>query len=131
MKYLLWLFTVSFLSAQPVRVGGNGEKALIVVPMVGAGTFADPKRPAFVREAGMAFRFQVSDDGASAIVEVSPRGPLDLAKLEERLKTDARTKVFRPGKDRASDVLVELRKVKKDFDIDSFGKAGATLTPAN
>ena len=38
--------------------------------MVGAGTWADPKRPAFVREAGVPFRYQVSDDGTMALVEV-------------------------------------------------------------
>ncbi|MFN0106639.1 MAG: fibronectin type III domain-containing protein [Bryobacteraceae bacterium] len=75
-----------------------------------------------LREAGVEFRFEVSDDGATAIAEVSPRGPLELKKLESQLKTDARAKVFRPSKDKQTDVQDEIRKIKKDFDIELFGK---------
>jgi hypothetical protein len=88
------------------RVGGNGERFLVLVPMVGAGTFADPRRPAFLREAGVAFRYQLSDDGATAIAEVAPRGPLQMMRLEERMKGDSRVKVFKPHKDKAADVVV-------------------------
>ena len=99
---------------------------LLVVPMVGSGTLEDPKRPAFVREAGVAYRYQLSDDGASAIVEAAPRGPLEAQKLENNTKTDARVKVFKPSRDKRETVDVELKKLKKDFDLDSFGKGPET-----
>ncbi len=129
MRYFLAVLSLMAVSAQSARIGGNGERFLVLVPMVGAGTFEDPKRPAFLREAGVAFRYQLSDDGATAIAEVSPRGPLEMVKLEERLKTDSRAKVFKPHKDKAADVVTEVKKVKKDFDLDSFGKHGAGATP--
>ena len=84
MRYFLAVLSLMAVSAQSARIGGNGERFLVLVPMVGAGTFEDPKRPAFLREAGVAFRYQLSDDGATAIAEVSPRGPLEMVKLEER-----------------------------------------------
>ncbi|MFN0104739.1 MAG: hypothetical protein ACKV2U_21955 [Bryobacteraceae bacterium] len=123
---LLLLCAAAFVvSAQPARIGGSGERILVAVPMVGAGTWADPRRPAMLREAGVAFRFELSDDGATAIAEVSPRGPLELKNLESQLKTDARAKVFRPSKDKQTDVQDEIRKVKKDFDIELFGKGAS------
>ena len=125
MRYLFAVLSLVALYAQSARVGGNGERFLVLVPMVGAGTFQDPKRPAFLREAGVAFRYQLSDDGATAIAEVSPRGPLEMVRLEERMKGDSRVKVFKPHKDKAVDVVAEVKKVKKDFDLDSFAKHGA------
>jgi len=55
MRYIITVLSLMAAFAQPSRVGGSGERYLIVVPMVGAGTFEDPKRPAFLREAGVAF----------------------------------------------------------------------------
>ena len=40
------LITVGFLAvAQPPGMGGGGERSLVVVPMIGSGTGADPRRP--------------------------------------------------------------------------------------
>ena len=118
------------LSAQNVRFGEGGGKTLLAVPMVGAGTWADPKRPAFVREAGVPFRYQVSDDGTMALVEASPRNLAEMAKLAGLAKNDARAKVFRPEKDKKSDVEAEFKKLKKDFDPESFGRLAPQITPA-
>ena len=115
--------------AQAARTGGSGERMLVVVPMVGAGTWEDPRRPALVREAGVAFRYQVSDDGQTAIVEVSPRGPLDWKRVEESIRKEPRAKVFRPSKDKQDDVVFELKQLKKDFSIDSFGKGPEAVVP--
>lgn len=113
------------LSAQNARIGAGSGKTLLAVPMIGAGTWADPKRPAFVRESGVSFRYQLSDDGAMALVEASPRNLAEMAKLDGFVKNDARAKMFRPGKDKKSDVEAEFKKLKKDFDPESFGR----LTP--
>ncbi len=92
--------------------------------MVGKGTWEDPKRPAIVREAGVPFSFQSSDDGTMALVEVSPRNVLEMQKLEEQLKKEPRAKLFRPGKDKLADAVAEFRKWKRDFDPSTFQKAG-------
>ncbi len=118
---LFFVAYLSLLSGQNIRVGRAGQKALLAVPMVGTGTWADPKRPAFVRESGAPFRFQVSDDGTMALVEASPRNLAEMAKLEEFVGKDARSVLFRPDKHPVSLVIAEFKKLKKDFDPESFG----------
>ena len=110
------------LSAQNARIGEGGAKTMLAVPMVGTGTWEDPKRPAFVRESGVPFRFQVSDDGTMALVEASPRNLAEAAKLDGFVKNDARTKIFKSGKDKKADVEAEFKRLKKDFDPESFGR---------
>jgi len=53
------------------------ERVLLVVPMVGAGTYSDPRRPLFAPAPGErrtpngihSFSYEVSDDGKFALVE--------------------------------------------------------------
>jgi hypothetical protein len=118
------------LPAQNPRLNGGGAKTWMVVPMIGAGTYSDPRRPAFVREAGVPFQMQLSDDGTMALVEVTGRTPLELKRLEDRVKTDARARVFQAGKDTLSGVVTEFRKYKRDFDPESFGVPAAFRPPA-
>ena len=80
------------LSAQNVRFGEGSGKTLPAAPRAGAGTWEDPKRPAFVRESGVPFRYQVSDDGTMALVEASPRNLAEMKKLDGFDKSDARSK---------------------------------------
>ena len=122
-SYIPFLFTLFVtLSAQNARIGESRAKTMLAVPMVGTGTWADPKRPAFVRESGVPFRFQVSDDGTMALVEASPRNLAEAAKLDAFVKNDPRSKIFRPEKDRKADVEAEFKRLKKDFDPESFGR---------
>lgn len=110
--------------------GGAAPKALLVVPMTGAGTWEDPKRPAIVGESGAPFRYQVSDDGTMALVEASPRTIAEAETLTELTGKESRAKLFRPEKDRAADVATEFRKWKKDFDPTMFtGFPGAGKKP--
>ena len=129
MRYFhLFLVVVGLVSSafgQPPRVGGSGEKTLVIVPMTGAGTWADPRRPALPPDIGAAFRYVLSDDGNSAVVELSGGTPPQRQKLEAELTRDARVQVFRPSKDKKNDVEIEIRKIKKDFDISAFGKGPA------
>ncbi|MBM3758504.1 MAG: hypothetical protein FJW38_31595 [Acidobacteria bacterium] len=60
---------------------------------------------------------------------MAARGPLEMVRLEQRMKGDSRVKVFKPHKDKAADVVTELKKVKKDFDLESFGRMGAAVAP--
>ena len=50
-------------------------------------------------------------------------------KMETELRKDSRVKVFRPSTHKKVDVEKEIRLLKKDFDLESFGKgpAGAGL----
>jgi hypothetical protein len=125
----LWM-SLSVLPAQSARLGERSGKALMAAPMIGAGTWEDPRRPAFVQEARIPFQYQVSDDGTMALVEASPRNRAEMAKLEGLVKNDARAKIFRPEKDKKSDVEAEFKKLKKDFDPELFRRLGPQVTPS-
>lgn len=132
-KHFLRILTV-FLSAFPVyaqpRVDPNNtyERLLCVMPMVGSGTWDDPKRPQYApapsqvgpgnRGGIIAFHHQVSDDGNSALVEFVAT---DRAALSQILSiTDPNVKVFQKGKSKKDDIEKEFKKYKKDFDFNSF-----------
>jgi hypothetical protein len=122
--FLLSLLSFT-VSAQPSRVSGSGERVLLIVPMTGVGSWAEPRRPSIPRDAGLAFHYVLSDDGNMAIVEATALNPVKSQQIEAALKQDSRVKVFRPSKDKRADVETEIRKLKKDFDLDSFGKGPA------
>ena len=90
--------------------------------MTGTGSFKDPIRPLFAPTPTapnqvMAFSFQQSDDGKSAIVEFVARNPSDFRDIE----ADSRMKCFSRLKHKKEDVEKELKKAKKDFDFSKFG----------
>ena len=98
-----------------------------MVPMTGA---SGSKRPAFapspdeMRASGiLEFRYQVSDDGNSAIVEFVAR---DKAALK-RIATDSRVlQAFEKGKDKKEDIERELKRYRKDF---ALGPLVAPIAP--
>lgn len=106
------------------------ERIYAVVPMVGAGTYDDPRRPMFVvtdknrwrnRIAPqiIGYSYQVSDDGRLALVEFVARDPKALEPiLSSRL---ANIRVFRKTKVQRQLVEQEFRKHKRDFDWNKFG----------
>ena len=115
--------------------GSGGQKLLCVVPMVGAGTLDDPRRPMFTpgrSEAALApaasslgfaeapriqsFHAAISDDNASAIVEFVAHDPAAF----KDIKASSEAKVFDRQKNRASDVQGILQKYKKDFRLEQF-----------
>ncbi len=66
--------------------GHNYERVLAVVPMTGAGTAADPRRPPHAPAKAdangiVSFSYQVSDDGRFAIVELVARSRAALAPI--------------------------------------------------
>ncbi len=115
------------------------EQIIAVVPMIGTGTFQDPKRPLFTPGRGSAvlptvvppslgflqpprlegFTSTLSDDGQSAIVQFVAR---DRAAFKNILAAQAlgQVKVFDRHRDSLDAMLQELRKVKKNFDLASF-----------
>ena len=113
-------------------IGQTYERVVVVCPLIGKGTYADPRRPEIVpaklkhdakeREKAvgldvvMAYTWVPSDDGKSAIVEVVVR---DTAAMKEFLREAgkvAAVSLFERGKQTPAALDTELRKVKKDFD---------------
>jgi hypothetical protein len=104
------------------------ERITVVVPLVGAGTYADPKRPLFAPlpsepsnpEGIQSFEWLPSDDGKYAVVEFVA---FDRKALQPIL-TDARVvKAFEKGKVKKTDAESELKVYRKDFTFDAAGKA--------
>jgi hypothetical protein len=125
---------VSFSGPRP-DPAGIYERIICVVPMIGSGTYHDPRRPQFapaessVALAGntpgfaeapaiVAFHSVPSDDGLFAIVEFVAR---DRAAFKPILAANpSAVKVFERGKASKDDLLKELRKFKKDFTLESL-----------
>jgi hypothetical protein len=125
---LLAILLASGLMGQHNRVDSRNtdHRVLCVVPMVGQGTPADPKRPQYApwpptpnasRTAIVSYSHQVSDDGRFALVEFVAR---DRQAFDAIFK-DKSVKVFEKGKDKKEDIDKELKKFKKDFDLEKFG----------
>lgn len=92
--------------------------------MIGKGTPADPKRPQYTpwppsqkAKGIISFTSQVSDDGKFALVEFAA---LDDSAFAQILN-DKTVKAFEKGKASKADIVLELKKYKRDFDLDKFG----------
>ena len=117
------------VSAQKYNVSPRNmyERLVTVVPIIGAGTYADPKRPMYApllsqanplsRKGILAYSYQTSDDGKYALVEFVAQDP---AAFKDIL-ADASIKHFQKGKDKPDDIEKELKKYKTDFDFNRFG----------
>ncbi len=110
------------------------QRIICVVPMVGAGTLEDPKRPLFAPVSGLsenagesskgftdvakivAYHSVLSDDGTQAIVEFVARDRAAFAPLLGA-KRQGRIQLFDAIHGKPDEVLQELRKVKKSFDF--------------
>ena len=108
-------------------VHARKERIVAIVPMVGAGTWDDPKRPMFVpgrQEARgatpgiTAFRYQVSDDGRFAIVEFQAPSRRELKAILE--STASGVKALDPTRLTKAQAEAELKLLKRDFDLDRF-----------
>lgn len=118
------------------------QRVICVVPMVGAGTLDDPKRPLFAPVSSLAaaeeakpskgfaepaaiiaYHSVVTDSGNEAIVEFVARDRAAFAPLFEA-KNHNLIQLFDRAHLKHEDVLQELRKVKKNFDF-SMLRVGA------
>ena len=120
------------LDAQPRRHGvdmrNTHYRVIAVVPIIGAGTPADPRRPAYApaplagkavsRTGIIAFTWQASDDNKFALCEFVAAEPAALAPI---LADKSITVIFEKSKAKKDDVGNALKKYKKDFDLDTFG----------
>jgi len=118
------------------------EHIYAIVPIVGAGTVTDPKRPMFAPAQGVrsepadnaiaasrtprtgiiGYHAEISDDGKSAIVEfIAP----SLNDFKEILATsDSRIQVFRRGVQGKEVIEAAFKAQKKDFAFDRFVALG-------
>jgi hypothetical protein len=119
------LLTPLALSQHRVDPRNTNERVIAAVPIVGAGTPKDPKRPQYApwppsrgqaRTDIISYRFEPSDDGRFALVEFVARD----RKAFDAILKDKTIKVFEKGKDKKEDIEKELKKFKKDFDLDKF-----------
>lgn len=100
----------------------------MVVPIVGKGTWEDPRRPAYVKEMGAEYRWVESDDGRMAIVEVKVEGVgLERAEAVKSAAGKAGVSWFENGKNGKEEVEIELKKIRKDFDLELFLGAKARV----
>lgn len=106
------------------------SRIIAVVPILGSGTKADPRRPkyapwppvnpsAVARNNIIGFSHITTDDGKSAIVEFVAR---DRSAFQTIL-ADKSITVFEKGKDTQSDIETALQKVKKDFTLNKYSMA--------
>ena len=91
-----------------------------VVPLAGAGTSADPKRPAIAPAVGnrmdqmLSWSWLPSDDGQFAIVEFVARSRSVLTPV---LADSRVVKAFEKGRHKPEDIEKELQKYAKKFSL--------------
>jgi hypothetical protein len=110
------------------------ERIYAIVPMIGSGTLADPKRPMFIpapgqRVAGdrtgiIAFNSVTSDDGTVALVEIITATKTDLAPIKAQITAQipltAGVQLFDRNSTMPSVVQAAFQSMKKNFDITKF-----------
>lgn len=100
------------------------HRVICVVPLTGTGTAADPKRPQYAPwpasqdpKGIIAFYFEPTDDGKSAVVEfVAQNGAALLPLLN-----DKSILAFEKGVSSQATVEAAIQQVRKDFSLETFG----------
>jgi len=123
---ILGALTPVALAQHKVDPRNTYERVLCIVPIVGTGTMADPRRPLYapvpsqmrpgVRTGILAYHSEESDDPKFALVEFVAA---DRAALKNIL-ADVTVKSFLKGRDKHEDAEVEFKKLKKGFDSQRF-----------
>lgn len=137
-----FLLSSSLCLAQPrVDRQNVGYRVIAIVPMVGTGTYDDPKRPLFAPRIGLEsadvvsargaqkffndaatgvieFKYEVSDDGKWAIAEFVFQNRPALNAVMASGRTDV--KIFEKGMASKALILAEAKKLKINFDLDAF-----------
>ena len=146
-EVLLCLFAVLALSASAqdrVPRELQGIRVFATVPLIGAGTPEDPKRPMFVpspqeiramtpRQDGIVpfpilVQFQIPDDGRTALAEFMSFDRKVL--LPILTSTATGVKAFEKGVARAADIQAEFARVKQSFTPDSMTPTRAVSATA-
>jgi len=130
MRFLLGALMVLTLCgpavAQKGAGGGWAERLILVVPMIGAGTFEDPVRPALALEQlgsqdGVGYRYEVSDDKRSAIVFLTSARVGRLRELPAKAQgLGVGLQVIEHERLGKAGTEVELKKLKKDITLEKL-----------
>ena len=124
---LIVLFFSLALHAQPkVDAGNLYHRVIGIVPMIGKGTWDDPKRPMFApvnatptdRTGIIAYQHQPSDDGTMAIVEFVAVNRSAL--LPILISSNPSVLVFEVGKHTQAAIEPVIQRFKKNFSFASF-----------
>jgi len=133
-------FAATGWSQQRVASRNLYERVYCVVPMVGAGTYEDPRRPKYAptgplhlpqgapgdqapsgseelqpaRRGILGFSFVVSEDGQFALAEFVAATKADL----KEILADPSVKSFVKGRTRRLDIETEFRRFKADINLD-------------
>jgi len=125
-KLLIGLLVLAAVVCAQHRVDPRNSynRVLCVVPFVGKGTPADPKRPLYAPwppskdpDGILAFYFQPTDDGKNAVVEFVARNRAAF----QTILSDKSITVFEKGRAAKADIEAALKQFRKDFDVDKFG----------
>jgi hypothetical protein len=129
------LVAVGSASAQHrVDPGRMYERIYAIVPMIGSGTWDDPKRPMFApvphlmtpgsRTGIIAFNQVESDDGKFALIEIVAANKSELASItrpiQAQLSAVPGIQIFDRSTASASTVQNAFQLLKKNFDITKF-----------
>lgn len=141
--FLLCVSTL--LAQQAVDPRNRGERLICIVPMIGAGTYEDPHRPAYAPTAQeqeqllpgegiLGYSFQMSDDEQWALVEFAALDRDAFAKILADVKGELADsdspipaylrsdfKVFEKGRVKRTDIQLAFRKFKQNFNLDTLG----------
>jgi len=130
MRFLLGALMVLTLcgpvAAQKGVGGGWAERLIVVVPMIGAGTFDDPVRPALGLEQlgsldGVGYRYEVSDDQRSAIVFLTSARVGRLRELPVKAQgLGVGLQVIEHDRLGKAGTEVELKKLKKGLTLEKL-----------
>lgn len=136
-RLLLGLLTLASLVCAQRRVDPRNtyDRVIAVVPFTGKGTTADPKRPEYapwplpqapiaaVTAASqpptgiVAFFFEPTDDGKSAVVEFVARSHAAFAAI----LADKTIQAFEKGRVSKTAIEAAIQTRRKDFNLDKFG----------
>ena len=122
---IILLFPSLFFAQRRVDPKYTYSRVIAIVPIVGSGTASDPRRPQYAplpstgpNQAGIiGYMQQLSNDGKLALVEFVAR---DRSAFSAIL-ADKTIKVFIKGKDKKGDIELELKKYRRDFDLNNVG----------
>ena len=124
---IILLFPSLFFAQRRVDPKYTYSRVIAIVPIVGTGTASDPRRPQYApllstgpnpNQAGIiGYMQQLSNDGKLALVEFVAR---DRSAFSAIL-ADKTIKVFIKGKDKKGDIELELKKYRRDFDLNNVG----------
>jgi hypothetical protein len=100
------------------------NRVIAIVPLTGAGTPSDPKRPKYAPWPAtqdpngiLAFVFEPTDDGKSAVVEFVAQNRAAFASL----LADKTIQIYRKGEASKPAIEAAIKQVRKDFTLDTFG----------